>query len=892
MRTLLPALLLLAACPSPSDDTVPAATCAWSDGAWAGALDQDTPFDGPDALARAGDMMLANTHAAFVVQAPGNPRTYYHYGGIPIDAVALDGCEATGPERFGELGWLPGRLNAAEFTDSTLRQFHADRAEVIADGSDGGDAIVRVYGADDTFWLVDFTLSQQSMRGGKPRPLSGPLGVDMTIDYVLHPDSPVLEIRFTVENTTAGPNQIVMGAAAWPSDDTPSLVYNDGNFSFGGFNLQTGVPWFAASSGDAAWAFSFETKAMARTNVSGVEAILDMSQIVGDPLVLGAAGSIGASRTFRAFLAVGATDEASAVGPLLDAFPVFSGRDASSRPIEGTVVAQEDGAPIAGARVDVQIDRGDGDWATFDRLRTGDDGRYAGRVPVVPGDARPRRLLVHVEGRPDPTPVPLDDSTTTVAPIDVDPAGGLTVSVTDTEGDAIAARVSLYDAGGARRYLFFVPPGGGTWPVVPGDYEVAVSHGYEFGTAHDPVSIPAGAPAVYSAELPRVMDTTGWLSFDGHVHAAPSPDSDTALHTRFASVVADGLDIAVHTEHEIIVDDRAELDSSPWRGLMASVIGEEVTASTPEHMSLYGTTVTDADGPRGNPVVWFGLGPGAIYDLMRARGAAAVILNHPKWGCSWMCLIGWDSVLGRPTVTDPTGFGLAAGTELWSWDFDGVELLNGPKYIFAIEGNPGAGLFDDWANWINLGHRITAVGSSDVHDLDTPGTPRTFIPSASEDLSVFADSTLGDAMKQGRAQISTGAFAHLSAGGAGIGDLAAAVAGRVALDTRVEAMPEIDVTRVVVFYNCDAVLDVETTTPDAAVKLDAVLDVPAPVDGSIVVMAFGLAPYPRGLENVPADVPRLITNPIYVDADGDGTWTAPGGKLCSYASAVPAPINR
>ena len=40
------------------------------------------------------------------------------------------------------------------------------------------------------------------------------------------------------------------------------------------------------------------------------------------------------------------------------------------------------------------------------------------------------------------------------------------------------------------------------------------------------------------------------------------------------------------------------------------------------------------------------------------------------------------------------------------------------------------------------------------------------------------------------------------------------------------------------------------------------------------------------------DVPRVLTNPIYVDADGDGSWTAPGGKLCDYAASVPAPIGR
>lgn len=43
-------------------------------------------------------------------------------------------------------------------------------------------------------------------------------------------------------------------------------------------------------------------------------------------------------------------------------------------------------------------------------------------------------------------------------------------------------------------------------------------------------------------------------------------------------------------------------------------------------------------------------------------------------------------------------------------------------------------------------------------------------------------------------------------------------------------------------------------------------------------------PLPRSFD--PADarrIPRVITNPIYVDVDGDGQWPAPGGKTCSYS---------
>ena len=55
-------------------------------------------------------------------------------------------------------------------------------------------------------------------------------------------------------------------------------------------------------------------------------------------------------------------------------------------------------------------------------------------------------------------------------------------------------------------------------------------------------------------------------------------------------------------------------------------------------------------------------------------------------------------------------------------------------------------------------------------------------------------------------------------------------------------------------------------------------------------MGFGDQAMPVGLTDyAPARVPRFTTNAIYIDADGDGVWTAPGGKICSYSLEAPAP---
>jgi hypothetical protein len=45
---------------------------------------------------------------------------------------------------------------------------------------------------------------------------------------------------------------------------------------------------------------------------------------------------------------------------------------------------------------------------------------------------------------------------------------------------------------------------------------------------------------------------------------------------------------------------------------------------------------------------------------------------------------------------------------------------------------------------------------------------------------------------------------------------------------------------------------------------------------------------PRGLAQFdPLVTPRFTTNPIFVDADGNGRFDPPGGKTCTYDPRPP-----
>ena len=104
----------------------------------------------------------------------------------------------------------------------------------------------------------------------------------------------------------------------------------------------------------------------------------------------------------------------------------------------------------------------------------------------------------------------------------------------------------------------------------------------------------------------------------------------------------------------------------------------------------------------------------------------------------------------------------------------------------------------------------------------------------------------------------------------------------------IEAIPEIDVTHFKVFLNCDEVLNVATDDAAAVVKFDGTVSVPITVDAHLVVVGFGQDSLPRGLPQFdPTSIPRFVTNPIYVDANGNGEYDPPGGKSCSYTLDPP-----
>ena len=852
----------------------------------------DLAMQGPQVLGEEGDFLLMNDRAAFIITDPDDVDTYWYYGGILVDAVALDGCAQAGPERYEEFLPLVVQVDVLDLLEelsieaASVRGFRGEWVEILNDGSDGGDAVVRVHGRDDFFWLVEYTLVTEAYHMGTPKALSEPMGIEIFIDYVLPPDSPVLRIEVNYRNSSGERKGVIPAAAHLFGPTTDLYSYSLVSDRFVGFNFDLGVPWLTTASpqGDGALAFAMEDALLTTMEISGVNAVFDIKRGIF-PLRLKPAGNDGDTARVTYFMGLGGSDGNSAERALHEAMPeAFSGVPYEFLPIHGSVLDAETGGPVEGARIEAQVQQSGGCWRTIHRFRSGSDGDFGGAVARFNNRELAYRLTARVEGRADPAPISFTTSAIPSPVISFEPDGVLAYEIRDELGRVLPARITLWQEGGLKRRIF-AADGIGEAAVIPGTYDVSVTRGYEYEPYHGTVTVLPSGSAPMAVALERVVDTAGFLGVDGHMHAAPSPDSKVSIPDRIRTAATEGLEVAVSTDHEYVGSWQSGIDETGLDEWVATIPGCELTAVIPEHINLYHVEPRfDLDG-RGGYVRWYGLDIDEIFALARDRGAGVISLNHP----AYLRLVDYDRISGTALLDDPTLIGLDPDARLWSWNFDVIEYMNGHHHPFEDPEGRGSGYFDDWMSFLNHGHPITAMGVTDIHGFDVPGQPRTYFASSTDEPLELDEGELVASIVGGRALVSAGAFARISVNGeAGMGDLATAPDGSVDVALRIEAIPGIDVAYFLVFVNCAEVLKVAVTDPDGVVKYDDTFTVPVASDANLVVAGFGMDPLPRGLRQFDATgVPRFTTNAVYIDVDGNGLYDPPGGKTCAYDIGPP-----
>ncbi|MCL2449069.1 MAG: hypothetical protein FWD17_08990, partial [Polyangiaceae bacterium] len=119
--------------------------------------------------------------------------------------------------------------------------------------------------------------------------------------------------------------------------------------------------------------------------------------------------------------------------------------------------------------------------------------------------------------------------------------------------------------------------------IAPGAYRVIASRGPEYALAEAPLSLGPGAHEELRLALQRVVDTSGYLGCDFHQHTMLGTDAPVSTRDRVVANAAEGVEIAVASEHNVIADFGPIVHELELESRMVSVAGDELTSDASVH---------------------------------------------------------------------------------------------------------------------------------------------------------------------------------------------------------------------------------------------------------------------------------------------------------------------
>jgi hypothetical protein len=420
----------------------------------------------------------------------------------------------------------------------------------------------------------------------------------------------------------------------------------------------------------------------------------------------------------------------------------------------------------------------------------------------------------------------------------------------------------------------------------PGRYRVYASRGLEFSVTETELTLAAGKPTQLEVDWPvRVLETPGQVSADLHVHSGISFDSALPLRERVRSFAAAGAEYLVASEHNRLVDYRKLVERMGLGDDIHVIPGVEFTGmayteATPftnGHSNAFPLAVSEREFSGGLPP-HEGLRLRDLAQWARQQSPPALFqLNHPRVqdapdpGLAYFDHLGvgqaFDPSLPlTATVNSPLLEENAAGMR--DVDFDLLEVLNGHDMaLYRL-------VRQDWFSLLLQGLRPAGSANSDSHKSSTLVAVPTNYVSVPEGLSgERAEPALLDSLRAGRFFGSNGPLLNISLRNrlgetAGIGGQL--VGAEHTLEVAVRAAPWVPVNKLSVYLNGELY-----ARRDISAGGKAIISVETERDAFVVVEVSGVADE-RYSAVLPGFEPLAFSNPVWIDADGDGHWQAPG----------------
>lgn len=520
------------------------------------------------------------------------------------------------------------------------------------------------------------------------------------------------------------------------------------------------------------------------------------------------------------------------------------------------------------------------------------DGVVSGRIPLgnwhlkIESTGRPTRELDVAIEEAGEAELQLADS------------GRVKLRVVDDAGQAIAFKCAFIGVAPTTSPNF--GPDSRAWAVgnlvysasgeaianlLPGKYEVIISHGPEHDAVVQTIELTDGAEVSVTATLNHVVDTTGWVATEYHSHSSPSGDNTSDQLGRVLNLLAENLEFAPCTEHARIDSYVPQLEKLGAVDRLATCTGMELTGGPlpVNHQNafplVHRARRQNGGGPETdiNPIVQ--IERLAMWD----DGAEKLVqTNHPNL---------------RQIYGDTNADGVADEGLRPMFGFMDVMEVHPPASLFetpAADRKPDdhAPVMFHWMQLLNLGYRIPGVVNTDAHyNLHGSGWLRNYVRSSSDVPSEITVDEMVRNSEAGRIIMTSGPYLEVTArSGRAIaiaGEDLPAVEKTVELTIRVQCPNWLDINCVQVFVNGRPSSEFGWTRreqPDAfangVVKFERRITMTLEQDSHLIVGAIGEG---LSLGRVMGDdfgkmPPVAVANPIFVDIDGDG-FKANGDEL-------------
>lgn len=782
-------------------------------------------FFGVEASCKAGDFLLANAHARYCIEGTTTTTHLFFDGGRLIDAMPA--------------GAPVGDRLHVHSTFAAVQTGAGREVEVIQDGSDGL-AVVRVKGPLEPIMYF---------AGAVGPALFQPKPIDLVTEYKLRADSPVMEMvtfysaRGQATNISPGAGDLIF----W--GDTMQYVY-PGN----GTSAPANVTAVLGYADDIAYGW-FSEDATQSVDLPGLSLPAVPLSVAAAPLAEGQ--TVSHRRWF-----VVARSSAQVIQALSEYAPEHP---AAVEGVAASVTVTQGGEPLRGAKVDaIPLQAGQPVGEPRYDVLSGPDGVAA--LFVRSGEYR---LEVRgPEGARTSMDIELAEGGSYA--VAVPEVGAVTTNITELIGEetvASPARLRLTNTETQERKIEFVLRGTHTVRVAPGTWRYQVSRGSEFTHATGELEVAAGEEVTLTAQIERVVPTPGYIAGEFHQHSTASLDSEASATDRVLGNLAEGVDFAVSSDHDIATDFTPIIEELGARDLIATVAGVEVSPIY-GHFGAYPVRQT-ATVSRGAPPLAYKNEDGSIGAyldgaslleyLRNYEDVRLIQSNHPRDSTGYFDRFNYDRETGE-------------ADDDFSFDFDTMEVINGEECT----------QFQDWLSFIAHGHRVIGIGNSDTHGRNSPpGMPRNYIASPTDDPAELTEDSILDGTLAGDVTVSS--VAYLEIGGEAR-PWQVHQAAQYEAPVRVLTPPWAEATELRVIRN--GVLwetyeigggEGEVTDFDSGVAL-------TPEDGAdswFVILALN----PERAQAVyPGERIFAFSNPIFLDVDGDGEFTSPAFAPIDEAS--------